>query len=104
LLHGEAVGLGMVLAFDFAARLGLVDADQSTRVRRHLADTGLPTRMAEVGLAGTPADRLLAHMSRDKKVRDGRIALILPRCIGEAFVMREAPVGQLRDFLAEAAA
>ena len=42
-------------------------------------------------------------MSKDKKVRDGRITLILPRRIGEAFVMKDAPVDALRDFLAERA-
>jgi 3-dehydroquinate synthase len=103
LLHGEAVALGMVLSFDFAARLGLASADEALRVRRHLEEMGLPTRLAELGLNQTPTDRLLAHMSKDKKVRDGRITLILPRRIGEAFVMKDAPTGPLRDFLAEAA-
>ena len=37
LLHGEAVALGMVLAFDFAAQLGLAAAEEAQRVRRHLA-------------------------------------------------------------------
>jgi 3-dehydroquinate synthetase len=64
---------------------------------------GLPTRLAAIGLADTPADRLLAHMGKDKKVRDGRITLILPRRIGEAFVMKDAPRDALRDFLAGAA-
>src|SRR5215467_3005545 len=41
LLHGEAVGLGMVLAFDFAARLGLVAPAEAERVRRHLGGLGL---------------------------------------------------------------
>ena len=43
-------------------------------------------------------------MGKDKKVRDGRITLILPRRIGEAFVMKDAPIEQLRDFLIAAAA
>src|SRR5215471_3092115 len=104
LLHGEAVALGMVLATDFAAKLGLVAAEDALRVRRHLADCGLPTRLADIGLGGIPADRLLGHMSKDKKVRDGRITLILPRRIGDAFVMKDAPVEKLRDFIATAAA
>jgi 3-dehydroquinate synthase len=103
LLHGEAVALGIMLAFDFAARLGLVTGPEVDRVRCHFEDIGLPTRLEKVGLADTPADRLIAHMSKDKKVRDGRITLILPVRIGEAFVMKDAPVGELRDFLAEAA-
>ncbi len=104
LLHGEAVALGMVLAFGFAARLGRVAADEALRVRRHLEDKGLPTRLTEVGLATNPADRLIAHMGKDKKVRDGRITLILPHRIGDVFVMKDAPIDRLRDFLAEAAA
>jgi len=104
LLHGEAVALGMVSAFDFAARLGLVAGDEARRARHHLEERGLPTQMAAIGLAGTPADRLIAHMSKDKKVRDGRIALILPRRIGEVFVMKDAPLDQLHDFLTETAA
>ena len=103
LLHGEAVALGMVLAFDFAARLGLVAAAEGERVRRQFAATGLPTRLADIGLAGIPAERLFAHMGKDKKVRDGRIALILPHSIGDAFVMKDAPVEELSDFLARAA-
>jgi 3-dehydroquinate synthase len=104
LLHGEAVALGMVLATDFAAKLGLVAAEDALRVRRHPADCGLPTSLAEIGLEGIPADRLLGHMSKDKKVRDGRITLILPHRIGDAFVMKDAPVEKLRDFLTAAAA
>jgi 3-dehydroquinate synthase len=101
LLHGEAVALGMVLAFDFATRLGLAPAADSERVRRHFAATGLPTQLADIGLAGIPADRLLAHMAKDKKVRDGRITLILPRRIGDAFIVKDAPTDRLREFLDE---
>ena len=107
LLHGEAVALGMVLAFDFAVRLGLASGQDSHRVRHHLAAAGLPTELAALGLSGgvsgSAADRLLGHMGKDKKVRDGGITLILPRRIGDVFVVRDTPVEQLRAFLAEAA-
>src|SRR5437763_3654378 len=84
LLHGEAVALGMVLAFDFAARTGLVSGQEAERVRRHLDAAGLPTALADIGLARRNDDRLVGHMMKDKKVRDGRITLILPRRLGEA--------------------
>jgi 3-dehydroquinate synthase len=103
LLHGEAVALGMVLAFDFAVRLGLASGQDAHRARRHLAEAGLPTRLGELGLAGGSADRLMSHMGKDKKVRDGAITLILPRRIGDCLEMRNAPVEQLREFLGEAA-
>jgi 3-dehydroquinate synthase len=103
LLHGEAVALGMVLAFAFAVRLGIASGQDAERVRHHIAEAGLPTELAQIGLDGTAADRLLAHMGKDKKVRDGAITLILPRCIGDAFEMRRAPVDELRGFLQQAA-
>jgi 3-dehydroquinate synthase len=103
LLHGEAVALGMILAFDFAVRLGLASGQDSHRVRHHFAAAGLPTELAAIGLSGSAADRLLGHMGKDKKVRDGAITLILPRRIGDVFEMRDAPVERLRAFLAEAA-
>src|SRR6266446_2826214 len=78
LLHGEAVALGMVLAFDFAVRLGIANGQDAHRVRRHLAAAGLPTKLSGIGLSSNDAaDRLVAHMGKDKKVRDGRITLIL---------------------------
>jgi 3-dehydroquinate synthase len=101
LLHGEAVALGMVLAFDFAVRLGLASGQDSHRVRQHLGAAGLPTELGEIGLSGGAADRLLVHMGKDKKVRDGAMTLILPRRIGDVFVMRNAPVEQVRSFLAQ---
>ncbi|HEX3884369.1 MAG TPA: 3-dehydroquinate synthase [Stellaceae bacterium] len=100
LLHGEAVALGMALAFDYAVRTGLVDRAEARRVRDHLDAAGLPTDLADAGLSGADAARLLAHMGKDKKVRDGKITLILPRRIGEAFVMRDAPAEEIRAFLA----
>ena len=100
LLHGEAVALGMVLAFDFAVRLGVASGQDAQRVRAHIAAAGLPTTLAGIGLSGDAADRLLYHMGRDKKVQDGAITLILPHRIGDAFVMRNAPTAELRAFLA----
>ena len=49
LLHGEAVALGMVLAFDFAVRLGVASGRIPHRVRRHLAAAGLPTELSALG-------------------------------------------------------
>src|SRR6202043_1000765 len=48
LLHGEAVALGMSLAFDFSARLGLLPPADAERVTRHLAAVGLPTHLSAV--------------------------------------------------------
>jgi 3-dehydroquinate synthase len=97
LLHGEAVAIGMVLAFDFSVRCGLCPAADAERVRRHLVDAGLPT---------TPPpelapERLVGHMRNDKKVLDGTLTFILTKGIGKAFVARDVAADELRSFLAD---
>jgi 3-dehydroquinate synthase len=102
LLHGEAVALGMQLAFDLSARLGFCRPEAAARLRRHFAAIGLPTSLAEVAGDTLAAEGLLAHMQKDKKVAQGRITLILARDIGDAFVCRDVTRATLASFLAAA--
>lgn len=100
LLHGEAVAAGMVLAFDLSARLGLAPAADAARVRVHLARVGLPVAPP----AGLDPDRLIAAMAHDKKVRDGKLAFVLTRGIGRAFIASDVDLAQVRAVLVGAKA
>jgi len=104
LLHGEAVAIGMVLAADLAVELGYCPPEDAARIRHHLAAVGLPTGFEHLPGRVLAPDRLLAHMSKDKKVQDGRITFILPRGIGHAFRCRDVPDEAVRTLLATAAA
>ena len=99
LLHGEAVALGMVLAFELSAGLGLAPAEDAARARRHLAAAGLPTRIAEVAESGWSGAHLAAIMAQDKKMRDGRPTLVLARGIGRAFLSRDVALDDIAAFL-----
>jgi 3-dehydroquinate synthase len=101
LLHGEAVALGMVLAFSFSARLGLMPAADAERAAAHLAAVGLPIHLSDVpgGLPGL--DRLMELMAQDKKVRRGRLTFILARGIGGAYVAPDVDPAEVRAFLAD---
>ena len=46
LFHGEGVAVGMVLAAEFSAQLGMIAEHDAARVKRHLAAVGLPTASA----------------------------------------------------------
>lgn len=94
LLHGEAVALGMTLAFRFSAERGLCGIDEAERVAAHLEAAGLPVR-----LEGMSADRLAVRMAGDKKASGGRVAFVLTRGIGEAFVDRSVELREVEDFL-----
>jgi 3-dehydroquinate synthase len=102
LLHGEAVALGIALAFRFSAELQLCSASEAARVVAHIVASGLPTRLAEVGLAGR-APRLAEWMRRDKKNQADGIALVLARGIGRAFLDPDVDVRRLTAFLDRAA-
>ena len=101
LLHGEAVALGMVLAAEFSVRLGILAPEQAKRARRHLADAGLPVRLADVAGGVANADRLMDLMAQDKKVRRGKLIFILLRDIGAAYIAPDVDPALLRAFLVE---
>ena len=98
LLHGEAVAIGMALAFDFSSAQGLCDPADAARVRDHLARCVLPV---DAGAAGArDAARLVAHMRQDKKMTAGALSFILARGIGAAFVARDVDLATVEAFLA----
>jgi 3-dehydroquinate synthase len=101
LLHGEAVAIGITLAFQLSRELGFTDAASVERVRNHLASAGLPTQIKDIaGNEWPPAETLLRLMAQDKKVRAGQLTLILTRGIGKAFATRDVAAATVRDFLA----
>jgi 3-dehydroquinate synthase len=102
LLHGEAVALGCVLAFDFSAARAICERSDANRVRAHFTTAGLPTKLSDLGLAGMGA-RLAGHMSHDKKREGGRTAFILARGIGQAFVDKQVELSHVTSFLDRAA-
>jgi 3-dehydroquinate synthase len=100
LVHGEAVAIGLALAFRFSARLGLCPGQDAERVAAHLVRAGLPTRLSDIpGGVGTP-EALLDAMAQDKKVKDGQLTFILARGIGQSFVARGVAAADVRAFLA----
>ena len=101
LLHGEAVALGIVLAFAFSARRGLVPEAEAARVARHFASVGLPTRLSEIEGGLPDADQLLKLIAQDKKVKQGKLTFILTRGIGKAFIAPDIDPADVRAFLAD---
>lgn len=85
LRHGEAVAVGLALAFELSARLGFCPADDVSRVRRHLRAVGLPDGRAAIGGGRYHTDAMIEAMRLDKKTRDGRPRFVLTRGIGRAF-------------------
>lgn len=103
LFHGEGVAIGMTLAAQFSARLGMIGELDAARVERHLIEAGLPTRLQDIagfaqeGLAD--ADALMALMAQDKKVKRGKLTFILLEAVGRAVIAKDVEPTLVRDFL-----
>ncbi|MEC4891552.1 MAG: 3-dehydroquinate synthase [Oscillatoria sp. PMC 1051.18] len=93
--HGEAVGIGMVLAGEIAAKINLWSHEDAQRQNALIKKAGLPTQvplMLEI-------DAILAALKSDKKVRAGKIRFVLPTRIGEAIVTGDVSSEIIREVL-----
>jgi 3-dehydroquinate synthase len=99
LVHGEAVAIGMALAFRFSEKLDFCSRQDAHRVEDHLTEAGLPTRLQDVPGGCGSADWLLDAMGQDKKVKDGALTFILARGIGQSFIAKGVPADKVKKFL-----
>ena len=102
LLHGEAVAIGTVQAFRLSASLGLCDQSDVARLVKHLRDVGLRTDPRDLPSFSPSPDALIAHMSHDKKVHDGKLTFILAHGLGKALISRDVPLDAVRAVLTTA--
>jgi 3-dehydroquinate synthase len=101
LLHGEAVALGIALAFEFSARKKLIAAAEAARACAHLAGVGLPTQLKDVPGGAPDVDELMDLIAQDKKVKRGKLTFILVRGIGQAFIANDVDAAEVRAFLSD---
>jgi 3-dehydroquinate synthase len=99
LLHGEAISIGMRLAFTYSLEQGLCAPDDAARVENHFRAVGLPTEIAAIPGDTPTTGELLRLMAQDKKVTGGKLVLVLARGIGQAFIENDVSVEQMTDFL-----
>lgn len=97
LVHGEAVSAGMAVAARLSTRLGLCPGQDSERLVAHLSAVGLPVSLDDIDPERRwTAEALMAHMAKDKKVRDGRIVFVLLRALGHAVVRTDTDPASAR--------
>ncbi len=88
LLHGEAVAIGIGMAFDYAEQIGKCALGTAKSVKAHFTDLGMVMNPHQLALKTTlNADNLLEAMRYDKKNYDESFALILPQRIGKVEVV-----------------
>ena len=90
-LHGEAVGAGMVMAAELSEACGWVSRDDLERIKGLIRRGELPVEPPST----MTAEDFIENMSRDKKVLDGVLRLVLIKSIGKAVVTSDYPRDKL---------
>ncbi len=99
LLHGEAVAIGMNLAFQYSVRRNVCSQDDADRLLTHLKDRELLWDVS-TAIAPLPEARVLAEaMLHDKKSVGGKPTFILAKGIGHAFIEPDVPLDHVESFL-----
>ncbi len=81
LIHGEAVGIGLVQEADLACHMGLCGREVVERIRSLVQRAGLPEQVSQASFTS-----LWGAMQHDKKVIGGRIIGVWPVRIGEVVI------------------
>lgn len=98
LLHGEAVAIGMVLAYEMSAAMGLCAQEEVAKIKAHYAKVDLPSSAKAIRPSWN-IDALMEHFTHDKKTKGGALTFILARGIGKAFVADGVEKKKVQQFL-----
>lgn len=95
LTHGEAVAVGIAMAFAYCAENNICPAEDASRCNALIEKSDLPVKLPEWPATET----ILGHMQADKKSENGKITLVLPHAIGDCFIEKDADDSMVVDFI-----
>lgn len=94
-LHGEAVAIGMCVESRLSLMLGLIDAEQVSRIESVIRAFGLPSEMPEhIDMNG-----ILSSIQLDKKAIAGELKFILPEKIGSVRIYKGVTEKSIKEVL-----
>ena len=101
LIHGEAVAIGMACAFKLSTHMNLCSIKETKRCIGLISKFNLPTKLKDIKGINMSSKKLLDKFYLDKKVKNGKITLILSSGIGNALIKNDINEGMLKKFLNE---
>jgi 3-dehydroquinate synthase len=94
LKHGQAVAIGMVAAARLSSRMGILDWDDTLRLKDVIQKAGLPIKMPDLKIKD-----IISAMKHDKKVWQDKVRFVLLKSIGEAFITDEVAPSLVEEVL-----
>ena len=98
LIHGEAVAIGMTCAFKLSVIMKLFSKKEAEKCIGLISKFNLPTKLKEIKGIKFSAKQLLDKFYLDKKVKNGKIRLILCNGIGSALIKDDINERTLKKF------
>ena len=98
LYHGEAVAMGIILAFQLSEKMGLCDSNDVKRIVDHFKAVGAQ----ELSSFDFPVDNLLKNMQGDKKMSDGKLTFVIANGLGKSFLSNNVSMDDVRNVLTNA--
>tara|TARA_R110002096_G_scaffold436105_1_gene668033 strand:+ start:37385 stop:38494 length:1110 start_codon:yes stop_codon:yes gene_type:complete len=95
LFHGEAVAMGIILAFQLSEKMGLCPASDVARVKRHFEQTSAQS-LSDFNL---DVNHLLEHMTKDKKMADGKLTFVVASGIGKSYLSKDVDMEDVKSVL-----
>ena len=101
IIHGEAVSIGICLAFKLSNKLSYCSIDDTKKVINLFQKSKLPTSLHDIKKISVSTTGMIKKFKLDKKNRQNELTFILNKRIGESFVKHNVDVNILTQFLNE---
>jgi len=88
ILHGEAVSIGIIMAFKLAIKTNSCSQKDLDSVTKHFNEVGLPVSLRQVTDKIKSPKKIWRLMQNDKKSSEGILKFIIPSKIGQCSIKR----------------
>ena len=101
IIHGEAVAIGICMAFSFSYKLGLCIHSDLERVTNIFQKSKLPTSLKDIPELSISTSEMMEKFKYDKKTKQGKLTFILNNKIGDSFIKQDVDLNTLKNFITE---
>ena len=99
IIHGEAVSIGICLAFKLSNFLGFCCQDDVQRVENLFEKFHLPTSLVNFKNLSLSSKKMIERFKFDKKSKQNQLTFILNKAIGKSFIHNNIDIHYLTQFL-----
>ena len=99
IIHGEAVAIGICMAFKFSCKFNFCSISDTTRVIDIFKKSKLPTSLKDIPDLQITTLKMLEKFKYDKKTRNNKLTFILNHQIGDSFIKYDVNVDDLIEFI-----